>query len=234
MYSFESRVRYSEVDHNKYMDLSSIINYFQDCSMFQSEDLSVGLDYLESKKRVWMLSSWQIIVNRRPVLGENITIGTWAYGFKGMYGYRNFVIKDQHGQVVAAANSIWIYMDTVTLRPTRVFPEDVKAYGTEPRYEMEYADRKILVPDNLEEKDPFTVVKSNIDTNQHVNNGQYVKMAEEYLPESFQIRQMRADYKKSALLGDTIIPHVSLSDTKCTVILSDAANTPYAIIEFTA
>ena len=65
MYSFESRVRYSEVDHNKYMDLSSIINYFQDCSMFQSEDLSIGLDYLESKNRIWMLSSWQIIPEQR-------------------------------------------------------------------------------------------------------------------------------------------------------------------------
>lgn len=234
MYSFESRVRYSEVDHNKYMDLSSIINYFQDCSMFQSEDLSIGLDYLESKNRIWMLSSWQIIVNRRPHLGESILVGTWAYGFKGIYGYRNFIIKDQHQEVAVVANSVWVYMDTSSLRPAKVFPEDVAAYGTEPRYEMEYADRKILLPADLKENAPFIVVKSNIDTNQHVNNGQYVKMAEEYLPESFQIRQMRADYKKSAVLGDTIIPHVSLSDTKCTIVLSDTANMPYAIIEFTA
>ena len=45
MYTFESRVRYSEVDHTELITLPAIINYFQDCSTFQSEDLGVGIDY---------------------------------------------------------------------------------------------------------------------------------------------------------------------------------------------
>ena len=34
----------------------------------------------------------------------------------------------------------------------------------------------------------------------------YEQMAAEYLPEGFVIRQMKAEYKKSALLGDVIYP----------------------------
>ena len=65
-------VRYSEVDRNKRLDLSSIINYFQDCSTFQSEDQHVGIDFLTQHSLAWMLSSWQIHVIRVPDLGEQI------------------------------------------------------------------------------------------------------------------------------------------------------------------
>ena len=50
MYTFESRVRYSETDHRETMTLPAIVNYFQDCSTFQSEDLGVGIDYFREKQ----------------------------------------------------------------------------------------------------------------------------------------------------------------------------------------
>ena len=44
-YSFQSRVRFSEIDHTEKITLPGIINYFQDCSTFQSESLGLGVDY---------------------------------------------------------------------------------------------------------------------------------------------------------------------------------------------
>ena len=35
MYSFDSRVRYSEVDEDRKLSLTGVINYMQDCSTFQ-------------------------------------------------------------------------------------------------------------------------------------------------------------------------------------------------------
>ena len=51
MYSFDSRVRYSEVDEDRKLSLTGVINYMQDCSTFQSEDLNMGIDYLAEKHR---------------------------------------------------------------------------------------------------------------------------------------------------------------------------------------
>ena len=45
MYTFESRIRYSETDSEGKLTMASLINYFQDCSTFQSEDHGLGLDY---------------------------------------------------------------------------------------------------------------------------------------------------------------------------------------------
>ena len=46
MYEYDSRVRLSEVDQHQRMTLNAVLNYFQDCSFFHSEDLGVGIEYL--------------------------------------------------------------------------------------------------------------------------------------------------------------------------------------------
>ena len=51
MYEFDSRVRYSEIDHTGNMTLPALINYFQDCSTFQSEDIGLGTEVLKAKKK---------------------------------------------------------------------------------------------------------------------------------------------------------------------------------------
>ena len=55
----DGRVRFSEIDHTRKITVPSIINYFQDCSTFQSEDIGVGLDVLSKKKKAWILTYWQ-------------------------------------------------------------------------------------------------------------------------------------------------------------------------------
>lgn len=232
MYSFNSRVRYSEVNQDKELDMYSITNYFQDCSTFHSEDIGKGINYLSKVQRVWLMSAWQIQVNRYPLLGENITISTWPYDFKGMYGYRNFTITDSNNQVCAWANSIWVYMDLLQNRPVRVTKEDISGYSMEKPFPMDYAPRKITLPVHFSKMNTILVQKSNIDTNNHVNNGEYIRMAQDYLPVGFPVKQMRVEYKKSAILGDMILPMICESDSLFTVCLADVTETPYAIIEF--
>ena len=43
MYTFESRVRYSEIAEDGLLALPAVIDYMQDCTNFQSEDLGAGL-----------------------------------------------------------------------------------------------------------------------------------------------------------------------------------------------
>lgn len=44
-YSFDSCVRFSEVGEDQKLTLGSVINYFQDCSTFQSESLGAGVEF---------------------------------------------------------------------------------------------------------------------------------------------------------------------------------------------
>ena len=231
IYEFSGRVRSSEIDHRGTMTLPALINYFQDCSTFHSESIGLGMERLKLKKKAWVLSYWQIIIDRYPKLYEKITTGTFATEFKGLFGNRNFYMKDEEGGRIACANSIWVFMDLEKGRPCRPAEEDIAPYGVNEPLDMPYEDRKISVPEVFEDREPFPVRKYHIDTNEHVNNCQYVQMALEMLSGDISVRQVRVDYKKSAVLGDIIYPGVAQDQGRIVTELRDENKRPYAVIE---
>ena len=88
-FEFDGRVRYSEIDHRGTMTLPALVNYFQDCTTFHSESVGLGMERLREEKKAWVLSYWQVIVERYPKLNEKITVGTFPTAFKGLFGNRN-------------------------------------------------------------------------------------------------------------------------------------------------
>lgn len=231
-YTLEGRVRFSEVDHTRRITLPGIINYFQDCSTFHSESLGVGLSYCAERKRVWILSAWQVEIARYPVMGESVKVCTWATKFDGLLGLRNFSMEDGGRQMAAWANSVWVYMDVEKGRPTKPDKREIELYGTEEPLSMEYASRKIELPEGFEEGEPFPVRKYHIDTNEHVNNCQYVQMALEGLEKPMEVKRMRVEYKKSAVYGDIIYPKTAYEKDRAVTELCDKAGKAFAVVEF--
>jgi len=232
MYTFNSRIRYSETDCDGKLSMASLLNYFQDASTFQSQDLGKGFSYMKEIGQVWVLSSWQIVVEKYPALGENVTVGTVPYDFKRFFGYRNFAMFDENGERIAVANTLWTLLDLQTGKPVAASEEMIAAYGMGEKMEMEYAPRKIEIPQGGRKEEPIVVRRQHLDTNHHVNNGQYVDMSMTFLPESFVIGQMRAEYKQQAFLDDVLYPYVVDEESKCVVNLTDADGKTYVSVEF--
>ena len=115
----------------------------------------------------------------------------------------------------------------------RLTPADTDNYVLSEKMEMDYAPRKIKLPDSMIPQESFAVQKHHLDTNHHVNNCQYICMAEDFLPEDFKVYQMRAEYKMQAKLGDTICPKTETEAGKVVVSLNDENGKPYAVVEFT-
>lgn len=235
MYEFNSRIRYSEVDSEGKLSMGSLLNYFQDCSTFHSEDLGVGIGYLADRHLAWVLAAWQIVVDRYPGVCENVIIGTAPYEFRGFLGCRNFRMRTVDGEQLACANTLWTLMNMENMHPVKPTEDMLKAYALEERLPMDYAPRKITIPDNMGKTlQPIEVRHHHLDTNNHVNNGQYISIAMEYLPEGFETGQMRAEYKKQALLGAIIKPVIYEAGNHIyTIVLNNEEDKPYCIAEFT-
>lgn len=233
MYTFSGRVRYSETDSEERLTLPAITDYFQDCGTFQSEELGLGVKYLQESHMAWMLMAWQIVVEEYPRLGDEITIGTFPYGFKGFMGYRNYVMDGADGRRLAYANAIWTLLDTDTMKPVKATEEMIEKYVLSERLPMDYAPRKIAGAMGGSREEGFRVTRQHLDSNHHVNNAQYVKMASQYIPEEARVRQMRVEYKKQALLGDMIMPNLAVEDNKYIVSLCSEEKDAYAVVEFT-
>jgi len=237
MYTFETRIRYSETNKEGILTLESLLDYFQDCSTFHSEDLGVGMKYLKEKNMVWVLSSWQIEVERFPELAEMVTVGTFPYEFKGCFGYRNFFMQDKDGVYLAKANTLWTILHTENFRPAHPTEDMIGKYELHEKLPMNYAGRKIGVPTEGENRQCIKVMPWHLDSNNHVNNVQYIRMASSFLPENFSVKGMRAEYKKQAYLGDVLCPFVAGRQTEdggenVVVSLRDGNGNAYVNVEF--
>lgn len=255
MYTFDSRVRYSETSADGRLTPEKLIDYCQDCSTFQSEDIGAGVEKIRSRGLAWMIVYWRVEIRRMPVLGEQIRIGTLPYEMKGSIGLRNFMMETADGERLACANSVWSLIDTKTMHPVRVPADIVDVYQLGDRLDMLYDSRKIRIPDVPgEEKLPVVVKEYHLDSNRHMNNGQYVRIAMGYLPPETEISVLRIDYRRQARLGDRIIPvvyelpsridpmtdHTDILDTGTAseregrtvcVSLNDNDGRPYAVLE---
>lgn len=233
MYTYEINAGYSAMDASLCMTVPAILDCFQDAAIFEAENGKITVEYLYSRHIAWLLNSWQIVIDRRPALNERIKIATSPYDFKGFVGYRNFTMADANGDVIVKAASVWTLMDTEKGCPSRLTQELQDGYELDPKLDMEYAPRKIVLSGDGKVQEQFRIRRCQIDSNQHMNNVEYIKLAMETLPEDIEIRELRAEYKKAAHYGDEISLVVIKAEGKHQVVLKDSEGSIYAVVEFT-
>jgi acyl-ACP thioesterase len=126
---------------------------------------------------------------------------------KPMFGFRNTFIYDAEGNPCYKTWSMGAFVDKSAGKLKRVDDATIASMTLEPQLEMNYRDRRIILPRQggvvLE---PVKVLRADIDYNRHMNNANYVRVAMELLPEDFKISGMRVEYRVAAKLGDTLIP----------------------------
>jgi len=234
MYQFKSKVRFSEVNKDKKLTLAGLTDYLQDTCTFQSEGLGAGMDVLRARNEAWVLSSWEIVVKDMPKVCEEISVGTFPCSFKGFYGHRNFLVTNAQDEEIVLANSLWVYINYETKKPARIPEEIAGRYDEviEAPIDFAWSDRKIKFEGDGSKMQPVPVHSFFIDTNEHMNNGKYIMVAEAYLPEDFKVERVRAEYRNAAVQGDILYPMVYTEESRITVTLNDEQGKPYAVIQF--
>lgn len=232
MYSYNDRVSYSRIDKDGLLGVSNTVDAMQDCCLFHSEDVGHSALLLREKNRAWLVNSWHVVFKRRPKMGEKFTVHTWAYRFRGIFGCRNFLMETPEKEVLAYADSKWFYFDSSTGKPARIDEGEKNAYPTEPPYDMDYSSRKIPYPEKLALKEKVTVCQNYLDTNNHVNNGQYVRLAVNVLPIDYEVSEFRAEFRLAAKMGDTLYIRTCEENGFFYVVFTDKEENPYFISEF--
>ena len=242
MYSFQSSVRYSEVDESGTLSLPALLDYLQDSCLFQAEALGRGVTHTRECGLAWLLAAWRVEIDRLPRFTERIEVSTWATAFNGLYAHRNFAVDacDASGRAterLVRADSLWFMFDAHRTRPVRAPLDETSVYDDDLAHDaplaMESARRRIPVAGDGAPADSLLVTRAHIDTNHHVNNAQYVAMAHGVLPEGMTVRCLEVQYATAARLGDTVYPRVhrpSSEDPGWVVVLSDADDRPYAVV----
>ncbi len=188
--------------------IDSLMHYFEELALLQSEAEGVGLEYYRKHGVIWMLHSFDIRLNQPPAFNERIMVQTLPSSVYRFMGFRNYRVLDSEGCELATAQSSWIFLDTDRKRPVRVDENMKKAYGHDGSPEERLQMDDIAIPSRSDYLSRFCVLTSDIDINQHVNNVVYVNWAIESLPASFQeshrIVRLQVQWQKETFAGSKI------------------------------
>lgn len=230
MYEFSSKIRYSELDYRGKLNIVGILNYFQDCSTFHTEESGIGVVKLHEENLVWVLSTWNVVINRNPEIGEIITIGTFPYEYKGFFGRRNYYMKDEAGEILAMADTLWTFLNFKEGTPARIPVEIGSCQELGERLPIERVKGKIAIGNDMEELSPVMISNRYIDVNRHVNNVQYVSIMLDCV-EYEDYRKVRVEYRKQVRPGALVTPFVGNNENGKVVVLKDSEGDICSVME---
>lgn len=209
----EFEVHYYEVNFYQELTPPAFLNYLEETAIAHSEAVGYGVSRLKEQGYGWVLSQWQIHFEQYPQLGEKIKIKTWPSHFERFYGYREFLVFDEQDKVIARANSLWIFLNLQKRRPARIPQEICEAYSIFPEKVLSnpFPESISLQANPLEQgvQSEFIVRRSDIDTNDHVNNTKYLEWVLETVPEDvyrdYRMVSLEVIYKKECTFGQKVL-----------------------------
>ena len=233
MYSLNYKVTTSTCDSEGRLKLYSALQMMQDCSEMWIDSEPDVKQYFTEQNMAQLLATRQVEILRVPEFKESLTVTTSVYGMKPMFGFRNTFIYDSEGKPCYRTWSMGAFVDKTAGKLKRVDDATIASMTLEPQLEMNYKDRRIMLPkEGGETLDPIKVLRADIDYNKHVNNANYVRMAMELLPKNFEVQGLRVEYRVAAKLGDVLIPTIYIIEGGFIISLS-VGNDVSTIIEFT-
>lgn len=171
---FEKDINYFEIDAHSCLRLGVLFKLLQETAIIHTERVGLGTELLRKQGVAWILNKFGVDIYRYPAYGQSIEVVTWAIGLKGFKAYRNFEVLAEK-QRIAAAETIWFYLDINRKRVRRIPPEYNDIYTLEPGQALQrnidlWKPQKGFVPDFILD---VTTRNSDYDPNGHVNNAVY-------------------------------------------------------------
>lgn len=208
VYGKEYEIHYYEVNFRQEAIITSIVDFLGDVATKQSEELGVGIDYLKENNLAWVLYKWNITMYKYPSYGDKIMVKTCPCSMRKFYAYRQFEILNSKGETLGKADSIWFLINTIKRRPIRVSEDLYKFYGLDSNDESVLEIENIEKPSNITSEKSFNVRYSDIDTNNHVNNANYIAWTLETVPLevvlNYTLKNIKVTYEKETTYGETI------------------------------
>lgn len=236
MFQIERTVGSSHINTNGELRLSAAVDFMQDCCCFQLDSEKELTRYFQENQITMFLISRQINLIKPAYYGDKLFIRTSIYQFRPSYGYRNTMIYNDKEELLIASYAGGAFIDIAKGASTTVPKELMTTVPMDPKFEgMEYLPRKVRLPEGPAEQvfAPTPVFRYYLDHNHHMNNARYLDIAQEYLPEEFDIKTCRIEYKTAAKGTDTLIPvRYRTSPDIWLISLQGSENSVFANIEF--
>lgn len=182
LYGEEHPVKFNEIDGSGFMNVRSLFNCLQEAAYNSSRSLGTSIDTMHDDRITWVYSRLLVDVSRYPRFMENLRVSTWRSHYEGESAYREFIMEDREGAVIAKATAQLMLINIDTRKPSAI-PEFIKdqflpELGSAAAVSLE----KLPEPSGTVNEMEFRVRSSDLDINGHVNNATYAEFITECVP----------------------------------------------------
>jgi medium-chain acyl-[acyl-carrier-protein] hydrolase len=212
-FTTEFAVRYHELDNHGNIQPVTLLNWLQDAAGMHARRLGVSVIELRKLGLTWVLSRIHLQVECYPRADQIVQVRTWPASREGLFSSREFVLTDDQGGQVGRASTSWAVVNVATRRPVRL-NEHLPPYPLLPERALEddFASLPVFPASDVRELD-FRVQRSDLDSNQHVNNTVYAGWALEAAPDEVaagRLTELEIAFRAEALYGDSIVSRCSV------------------------
>ncbi len=200
------RVRSYEVGPGDRLFLRHLCNYLQEAAANHASIMGFSIRELDSLQFTWVLLRLQVEIFRYPSWQEEVHIETWPAGVEGRFAYRDFLLSDGQGNLLARATSSWLMIHLESRRPVPIPEEVIRLHIPERPRALTTPFPRIRPPKEPPQKEQiFPVMFSDIDLNQHVNNTRYLDWALELTPTMRYPSRLYAEFRAEAREGEQVL-----------------------------
>lgn len=228
-------IQVCDVNETNLITNYGILRILQESACAHSDLLGISPNHFKETPYAWLILNWKLNVYSHPNWNTKVHVKTWPSKFDKLYAYRDFEMHSENGDLIAKATSKWVLVNAFTHSIERAPEKVLSAFKP---YEVSLFDEplnKLKEPSNYQFSSPYTILRSDLDANNHANNLIYLRLALNILPENVynsDIKDIEIYYKMQCKLGDEIVCMYSFeNDEHIVTIKSKDLSTLHCIVK---
>ncbi len=209
-FTTDFEVTFFETDIKERLEFGYLLAFLQDTAIRHSAAIGYGIEKLLERKRGWIILNWHICIDKMPCIGDKLSIATWCGKCGRHQAERSFTAQNDKGEMLAYAVTNWAFIDLEKRKPAVIPPEMEEVFKSDIPNVIEKEKYRIRKP---EEADFYygrsiAVSRSDLDTNEHVNNTRYLVWAmdavSDEIYDNYDLFDVKVTYRKESKKGDVL------------------------------
>jgi acyl-ACP thioesterase len=210
------KIRLYETDETSRLTFSALCAFLEETANHHAVRLGYSVREMLKNGITWVLLRFEVrLLGDMPSEGETVTVKTWPLGLNRLFFRRDFQVS-ANGRPFACAATEWTVFD-INSRKTIAIPREMTEELTPPSTEkaIETLNWKLAAAEEAPVTAAFTVRKTDIDRNGHVNNVRYIDWLLEAANRAEKdLLSVTVVYRAEALYGEDVSVRTSVSGEK--------------------
>ncbi len=210
VFSKDWEINFTQCTPNGYLKYTDLCNMLQLTAATHSEIGGISFVDMQVSDQAWVMSRMRLEVIALPKWKDIVTVKTWINTLENSRSVRAFEMY-VNGRKMIGSETFWAVFNTKTRRPEALaLPYDhFELYPDNKATEKTFS--KINIQDDKEMVFEKSVVLSDLDIVNHVNNVKYLEWCLDHVDEKMilnqEIESLEMNFLKELSMKDTVVIH---------------------------